>query len=52
MAQTRMAIGTLNNPEVNTEEYLEAWSKKEGVVFVTGQLEKGTEGTRHIQYFV
>jgi hypothetical protein len=35
-ANTRMVIGTLNNPKVGTEEYLEAWSKKEGVVFVTG----------------
>jgi hypothetical protein len=50
--KTRMVIGTLNNPTVGTEEYLEAWSKKEGVVFVTGQLEKGKEDTPHIQYFV
>jgi len=49
---TRMVIGTLNNPKVDTAEYLEAWYKVPGVVFVTGQLEKGAEGTRHIQYFV
>ena len=49
---TRMIIGTLNNPTVGTQEYLEAWSKKEDVVFVTGQLEKGKEETPHIQYFV
>jgi len=52
MAQTRMIIGTLNNPKVDAAEYLEAWSKVPGVVFVTGQLEKGKEGTPHIQYFV
>jgi hypothetical protein len=48
MSQVRMVIGTLNNPEVGTEEYLEAWSKKEGIVFVTGQLERGKEETPHI----
>ncbi len=52
MTQTRMCIGTLNNPTVDTQEYLEKWSKIPGVVFVTGQLEKGEEGTPHIQYFV
>jgi len=52
MAQTRMIIGTLNNPKVDAAEYLEGWSKIPGVVFVTGQLEKGKEGTPHIQYFV
>lgn len=52
MAQTRMCIGTLNNPEVDPREYLEKWSMIPGVVYVTGQLEKGTEGTRHIQFFV
>ncbi len=52
MTQTRMVIGTLNNPDMDTNEYLEAWSKKEGVVFVTGQKEKGKEDTPHIQYFV
>lgn len=52
MTQTRMCIGTLNNPEVDPREYLEKWSMIPGVVYVTGQLEKGTEGTRHIQFFV
>ncbi len=36
MTQTRMCIGTLNNPTVDTQEYLEGWSKYPGVVFVTG----------------
>lgn len=52
MSQVRMMIGTYNNPEVDPAEYLEKWSKIPGVVYVTGQLEKGAEGTRHIQYFV
>ncbi len=47
-----MFLCTLNNPKVDTQEYLEAWSKIPGVVFVTGQLEKGEEGTPHIQYFL
>lgn len=48
----RMVLGTYNNPKVDPREYLEAWSKVDGVVFVTGQLEKGKEDTPHIQYFV
>lgn len=47
-----MALATYNNPKIDPREYLEAWSKVDGVVFVTGQLEKGAEGTPHIQYFV
>lgn len=43
-----MILGTYNNPKVDTREYLEAWSKLDDVVFVTGQLEKGEEGTIHI----
>lgn len=49
---TRMAIGTLNNPPEEYEEYLEKWSKVPGVAYVTGQLEKGKEGTPHMQYFL
>ena len=49
---TYMAIGTLNNPKVDTNEYLEAWSKNPNVKYVTGQLEKGENGTPHIQYFL
>lgn len=45
-------IGTLNNPEVDAREYLEKWSQLKSVKYVCGQLEKGAEGTRHIQYFV
>lgn len=47
-----MILGTHNNPKVDPREYLEAWHKLDEVVFVTGQLEKGENGTPHIQYFV
>jgi len=52
MTQTRMVIATYNNPPEEYEEYLEKWSKIPGVVYVTGQLEKGANGTPHLQYFV
>lgn len=41
-------IGTLNNPEEEPEDYLKTWS--EHAEYVTGQLEKGEQGTEHIQY--
>lgn len=51
-----MFIGTLNNPAEHTalsyETYLQKWHEQKGVAFVTGQLEKGAEGTPHLQYFV
>ena len=48
-----MWIGTLNNPEiVFSEEYLEAWKAKPDCAFVTGQFEKGENGTEHIQFFL
>lgn len=50
--KARMWICTLNNPKVDTAEYLEGWSKVPGVAYVTGQLEKGEEGTPHIQYYL
>ncbi len=31
-----MVIGTLNNPEADCKDYLEAWSKKKTVAYVTG----------------
>lgn len=48
-----MWIGTLNNPEiVFAEEYLEAWKAKPDCAFVTGQYEKGENGTEHVQFFL
>jgi len=52
-----MFLGTLNNPlehhaDFDLAQYLESWKTKAGAVYVTGQLEKGEEGTPHVQYFV
>lgn len=48
-----MWIGTLNNPDTTTmEEFIKAWVDIAGAVYATGQLEKGANGTPHIQYFV
>lgn len=53
MAKARMFIGTLNNPdETALPAYLESWHKLAGAVYVTGQLEKGENGTPHLQYFI
>lgn len=45
-------LGTLNNPKIEAKDFLESWFKKANAVYVVGQLEKGAEGTPHIQYFV
>lgn len=45
-------LGTLNNPEVALADYLEAWITRGKAAYVVGQLEKGKEGTVHIQFFV
>lgn len=45
-------LGTLNNPTVDPQEFLQSWHNKANAVYVVGQLEKGAEGTVHIQYFV
>lgn len=48
----RNYLGTLNNPKVETKDYLEKWSTVKDVTYVCGQLEKGENGTVHIQYFL
>lgn len=48
----RSWLGTLNNPTVDTKDFLENFYKSSGARYVTGQLEKGAEGTIHIQYFI
>ena len=50
-------IGTLNNPQEHYKEFmlqdwLEATHKRSGAVYTAGQLEKGEEGTVHVQYFM
>lgn len=43
---------TLNNPELFTADYLEQIHKKSKATYTVGQLEKGAEGTPHIQFFM
>lgn len=45
-------LGTLNNPDVVPHEFLEQVYTKLKAKYVCGQLEKGEEGTVHIQYFI
>jgi len=45
-------LGTLNNPDLIPQEYLEEYITKHGAKYVCGQLEKGAEGTVHLQFFV
>ncbi len=52
MNKMRAAIITHNNPTFTTEEYLEKWWSLKDTNYVNGQLEKGTEGTVHIQAYV
>lgn len=43
-------IGTLNNFDCVPHEYLEGWLKH--CNYVCGQVEKGENGTPHIQFFL
>ena len=44
---------TLNNPDTAlAEEYLRKWKESHKCTFVTGQVEKGEQGTVHLQYFL
>lgn len=53
MAASRNWLGTLNNPDLTlAEDYLKKWKDVNKCTFVTGQVEKGAEGTVHIQYFL
>lgn len=49
---SRNYLLTRNNPDVATEEYLERIHRITGAVYTVGQLEKGKEGTPHIQFFM
>jgi len=45
-------LGTVNNPDTsNVEDYLKKWFD-DGAAYVNGQLEKGKDGTVHIQFFL
>jgi len=52
MTKAYQFIATLNNPDIAAEDYLAAWFATKRFAFVTGQLEKGENGTPHIQYFL
>jgi len=49
---SRNWLGTLNNPEHDCKEWLEKLHKAGKAIYTCGQLEKGAEGTPHIQFFV
>jgi len=42
----------MNNPTEDTESWLRTLHHKTGATYTCGQLELGTEGTPHIQFFV
>lgn len=42
---------TLNNPTEFGQEYLEKFHQETGAAFTCGQLEKGEQGTLHLQFF-
>lgn len=51
--KARRWLGTLNNPDVAlARDYLELWHTKAGARYVNGQVEKGAEGTVHVQFFL
>lgn len=50
MSQSKNWLCTLNNPDVEVEPYLANWFKL--CTYVNGQLEKGAEGTPHIQFYL
>lgn len=51
-AKSRMWLGTYNNIEPTMcDSYLEKWLSA-GCAYVTGQLEKGAEGTPHLQFYL
>lgn len=53
MSQARSWIGTLNNPDTAmAQSYVESWFTKARARYVNGQIEKGKEGTIHIQFFL
>lgn len=46
-------LGTYNNPPAEfIIDYLEKWHTGGNARYVVGQLEKGAEGTPHIQFFL
>lgn len=52
MSQARNWLGTLNNPDCVPHEFLEELFNNAKATYVCGQLEKGENGTPHIQFFI
>lgn len=50
--RARNWMGVLNNPTLSAEEFIKELYQNGKINYICGQLEKGTEGTLHIQYFV
>lgn len=50
--KSRNWLATLNNPSVTAQAWLEALFEKAAAVYVCGQLERGEQGTVHVQGFV
>lgn len=51
--KARSWLGTLNNPDdIDPQTFLADWNSKHKAAYVNGQVEKGEEGTLHIQYFI
>jgi len=48
----RIFLCTYNNPTVDPKDYLEKWFTVAKARYVCGQLEKGKEGTVHIQFYL
>lgn len=51
-SKSRNFLMTLNNPVEECEDYLKALHGKLGAAYTCGQLEKGANGTPHIQFFM
>lgn len=52
MSTARTWLITRNNPEIPAQDYLKDLYEKTGAIFVAGQLERGEEGTPHIQAYM
>lgn len=50
--KSRNFLMTLNNPIVEAETYIKRIHESLKAVYTCGQLEKGAEGTPHIQFFM
>lgn len=52
MTSSRNWLMTLNHPKVEAKDYLEKIFRLSKAKYCCGQLEKGKEGTPHLQFFL